>query len=216
MNEEIAREIAEILLEIKAVTLNTVKPYRYTSGILSPIYTDNRLLMSYPEQRKKVIEAFVQTIKQNHLDFDVVAGVASSGIPHAAWLAEKMNKPMVYVRKRSKEHGKENLIEGKLEKGQTVILVEDLISTGGSSLGAADALRAYGAVTDNMLAIFSYNMEAARKGFAERKINLYNLCDLNALLDEAIEKNYLKPEEKEKVLVWAENPKDWGKKMGFE
>jgi len=149
----ISEDVAKILLEIKAVTLNAEKPYRYASGIFSPIYCDNRLLISDVAKREKIIDYFVQTIKDNKLQFDVVAGVATAGIPHASWIADKLKKPMVYVRSSAKEHGKHNQIEGRLEKGQKVLIVEDLISTGGSTLDAVSAVRDAGGVVTHSLAI---------------------------------------------------------------
>jgi orotate phosphoribosyltransferase len=211
-----ARDIAKILLEIKAVTLNCQEPYRYVSGILSPIYTDNRLLMSFPEKRRQVIDALVEKAGELNLDFEIVAGTASAGICHAAWMSDKLDKPMVYVRKASKEHGKQKLIEGKLESGQKVLLVEDLVSTGGSSLKALDALREAGAKVDEVLAIFSYGMEKARKGFEESNAKLINLTDVKTLVEVAAEMNYIKEEEKEKVLDWIADPAGWGQKMGFD
>jgi len=138
---EIAKNVAEILLEINAVTLNPKKPFRYASGILSPIYCDNRLIMSYPEKRRSIIEYLKILVEEKNLNFDVVAGTAIAGIPHAAWLAELLNKPMIYIRNKSKEHGKENLVEGKLDEDQNVLVVEDLVSTGGSSFGAVQGIR---------------------------------------------------------------------------
>jgi orotate phosphoribosyltransferase len=211
-----AREVAKILLEIKAVTLNCEKPYRYVSGILSPIYTDNRLLMSYPDKRRAVIDALAEKAAEENLEFEVVAGTASAGICHAAWLSDKLDKPMVYVRKASKEHGQQKLVEGKLENGQKVLLVEDLVSTGGSSLKALEALRNEGGKVDEVLAIFSYGMEKARKGFEEKEAKLINLTEVKTLVEVAVEMDYIKPAEKEKVLDWITDPAGWGKKMGFE
>src|SRR5262245_52524696 len=121
------KKIAQLLLEIKAVALNVKQPFRFASGILSPIYCDNRLIISYPEKRKIIIDAFLQIIKEKNLNYDVVAGTATAGIPHAAWIAERLNKPMIYVRSKAKEHGKKNLVEGLLQKGQKVLVVEDLV-----------------------------------------------------------------------------------------
>src|SRR3990167_1821016 len=124
-----AQEIAKLLLKIKAVTLNLSNPYHYTSGILSPIYCDNRLIISYPEKRTAVINAFLSTIKEKNLLFDVVAGTATAGIPYAAWIADRLNLPMLYVRGEAKKHGKQNQVEGLLQKNQTVLVIEDLVST---------------------------------------------------------------------------------------
>lgn len=213
---EIAKEIANILLEIKAVTLSPEKPYRFVSIPFSPIYCDNRLLMSYPEKRKKIIDYFVEVIRERNLDFDVVAGIASSGIPHAAWLAERLGKPMIYIRKKTKEHGKENLIEGKLEKGQKVVIVEDLISTGSSSVNGVEAVRDQGGIVENCLAIFTYEMEKAKENFRNAKCELIPLSDFTTLIEIAEEKDYIKPEERLKTLEWNKDPQNWGKNMGFE
>jgi orotate phosphoribosyltransferase len=201
---EIAKEVAKILLGIKAVTLNP------------PIYCDNRLLMSYPEKRKKIIDHFVEVIRERNLDFDVVAGIASSGIPHAAWLAERLGKPMIYIRKKTKEHGKENLIEGKLEKGQKVIIIEDLISTGGSSVNGVEAVRNQGGVVEHCLAIFTYEMEKAKKNFRNAKCELIALSNFTTLIEIASETNYINPGDKQKILEWNKDPENWGGKMGFE
>ncbi|MCK4531261.1 MAG: orotate phosphoribosyltransferase [Candidatus Aenigmarchaeota archaeon] len=213
---EIAKEIANILLDVRAITLSPSKPYRFVSGIFSPIYCDNRLLMSYPEKRKKIIDYFVEVIRERNLDFDVVAGIASSGIPHAAWIAERLGKPMIYIRKKTKEHGKENLIEGKLEKGQKVVIVEDLISTGSSSVNGVEAVRDQGGIVENCLAIFTYEMEKAKENFRNARCELIPLSDFTTLIEVASERNYIKPEERLKTLEWNKDPQNWGKNMGFE
>lgn len=213
---EIMKEIANILLDIRAITLSPSKPYRFVSGIFSPIYCDNRLLMSYPEKRKKIIDYFVEVIRERNLDFDVVAGIASSGIPHAAWLAERLGKPMIYIRKKTKEHGKENLIEGKLEKGQKVVIVEDLISTGSSSVNGVEAVRDQGGIVEICLAIFTYDMKKAKENFRNAKCELIPLSDFTTLIEIAEEKDYIKPEERLKTLEWNKDPQNWGKNMGFE
>jgi orotate phosphoribosyltransferase len=210
------RDVADILLEIRAVTLSPSKPYRFVSGILSPIYCDNRLLMSYPEKRKKIMDYFVDVIKRRKLEFDVVAGIASSGIPHAAWLAERLDKPMIYIRKKEKEHGKENLIEGKLEKGQKVVIVEDLISTGSSSINGVEAVRNAGGIVECCLAIFTYGMGKAAEGFRNAGCEIVALSNFSALIEVAGKKNYIRPEERAKALEWNKDPQNWGKKMGFE
>lgn len=213
MNE---RAVAELLLEIKAVTLNPNKPYRYASGILSPIYTDNRLLMGYPEQRRKIINAMAELIEIKQLEFDVIAGTATAGIPHAAWLAEKTNKPMVYVRKSEKEHGKENKIEGLVKKGWKAIVVEDLISTGGSSMETVNGLREAGISVNDIVAIFTYQMKAAEEKFSTGKITLHALTDFSTMISVAAEKNYISDKEREIALEWNKDPKNWGRKRGFE
>ena len=213
MNKE---KIAKILLEIKAVDLKPAEPFRYASGILSPIYCDNRLLMSYPKERKKVIDFFCKIIKHNNLEFDVICGIATAGITWAAGVAEEFGKPMIYVRGTSKEHGKENQIEGKLEKGQKILVIEDLISTGGSSLRAIESVREAGAEVNDCVAIFTYEMEKATKGFEDSKCNLITLSDFTTLIDIAAKEDYIKEDDKIKVLEWNKDPSGWGKAQGFE
>ncbi|MFC2154432.1 orotate phosphoribosyltransferase [Candidatus Altiarchaeota archaeon] len=209
-------DVARILLEIKAVTLSPEKPYRYVSGILSPIYTDNRLLMSYPQERKKIIDFFVELVERGRLSPDTIAGVASSGIPHAAWLADRLDKPMVYVRKASKDHGKENLIEGKLGVGEKTVLVEDLISTGGSSLASIEAIRSSGGIVENCLVIFTYNMKKAVEGFKAAQVKLVSLTDFATLIEVAAKEEYISRDEAAKAIQWNQDPSGWGKKMGLE
>ncbi len=206
----IKKKVAKILLNLKAVTLSPEKPYKFASGILSPIYCDNRVLMSYTKERKKIVNFFIKTIKENNLNFDVIGGIATSGICWAAWIAEKLKKPMIYIRAKAKEHGKENLIEGKLEKGQKVLIIEDLVSTGGSSLSAVNAVREQGGIVEDCVAIFTYEMEKQKKSFAENKCNLFALSNFTALIDVATKEKYIKEEDREKVLEWNKNPDKWG------
>ena len=204
-------EIAKLLLDIKAVTLNVQQPYHYTSGILSPIYCDNRLVISYPEKRHQIIDAFLQRIHQNQLSVDVIAGTATAGIPHAAWIADRLNKPMVYVRSRSKAHGKQNKIEGKLEKGQRALVIEDLISTGTSAVSAGLALRTAGAVVTDCIAIFSYQMTAAEQQFSNAGIRPLTLSNFSTLIEVAAQEGYINPEEKKSALTWNKDPEHWGR-----
>ncbi len=211
------KEIAEVLLEIKAVELRPKEPFRWASGILSPIYCDNRLLLSYPEERKKVVDAFEKKAREIGLgNFDVVAGVESSGIPHGAWLAERLSKPMAYIRKKKKEHGKENLVEGKLEKGQKVLVVEDLISTGGSLFNCVEGVREQGGIVENCLAIFSYELEKSKLGAEQANVKLHPLTNFSSLVETAKEKNFISEEDMQPALDWKADPQGWGKKMGFE
>jgi len=211
-----AFEVAKILLKIKAVTLSPNKPYRYASGILSPIYTDNRLLMGYPEERARIIDAMASLIEEKGIKVDVVAGTATAGIPHAAWLAEKMQKPMVYVRSKEKEHGKENKIEGRIEKEWNAIVVEDLISTGGSSISTVQALRSAGLTVKDIVAIFTYQMQASLEKFSTERVSLHALTDFSTMIETAVKENYISEEEKRIALEWNKDPQNWGKKMGFE
>lgn len=208
--------IANILLEIGAVTLNTKEPYRYTSGILSPIYCDNRLLISYPEKRKHVIQAFLDVIDENSIDYDVIAGTATAGIPHAAWVADRLNAPMIYIRSKAKEHGKKSRIEGLLEADAHTVIIEDLISTGGSSVSAGEAVREEGGVVGHCVAIFTYQMKKAEDRFAESKIQLHTLTNFATLVKVASEHNYIEAEDAEKILAWNKDPEGWGKTMGYE
>ena len=210
------KEIAKILLEIKAVSVNPEEPFRYASGILSPIYCDNRIIMSYPEKRTNVIDAFIRTIEDNSLSFDIVAGTATAGIPHAAWIAERLGKPMIYIRGHSKEHGKQNQIEGLLGKGKKVIVIEDLISTGGSSVSAIEAVREAGGIVEDCVAIFTYGMEKAKMKFKEAKCNVFTLSDFATLVDIAADNGYIEKDKVKMVKEWNSAPSEWGKKIGFE
>lgn len=203
-----ATEIAKILLDIKAVTLNLREPYRYSSGLLSPIYCDNRLIISYPEKRKRVIDALLHLIEENHLQFDVIAGTATAGIPHAAWIADRLNLPMVYVRDKSKIHGKKNQIEGNLEQGQKVLVVEDLISIGESAIAASLALCQFATVKD-CITIFSYQLSNAQQNFANANLNYYTLSDFKTLIKVAVAEGYITEEERQKALAWNKDPKNW-------
>lgn len=204
-----AEHIAQLLLDIKAVTLNVQQPYRYTSGILSPIYCDNRLLISDPEKRLIVLQAFLDVIRAQRLQCDVVAGVATAGIPHAAWIADRLQKPMVYVRKKAKEHGMNNVIEGECQAGQTALLIEDLISTGGSSVQAGLSLREHGATVTDCIAIFSYQIEKAMTRFAATQITLHTLSNFTALVDVAARDGYITNDQKKIVLEWQQDPAGW-------
>jgi orotate phosphoribosyltransferase len=204
-----AQEIAKLLLDIKAITLNLREPYRYASGILSPIYCDNRLLISYPEKRTIVINAFLNTIREKKLDFDVVAGTATAGIPHAAWMAERLQLPMVYVRSEAKKHGKQNQVEGVLQKNQKALVIEDLISTGNSSVAVGLALRAAGATVTDCIAIFTYGLPQAKAAFHQAAINLHTLSDFHTLINVATAAGYINETEKAEALRWQQNPSQW-------
>jgi len=205
------REIARLLLKTKAVTLSISKPFTWASGILSPIYTDNRILLSYPEERRKIVSAFIKDIRKECPDFDVIAGVATSGIPWASWVAEEMDKPLVYVRGKKKDHGRENLIEGRLEKGRKVIVIEDLISTGGSSVAAVEAIRQAGAEVSHCFAIFTYGLKKSLENFGAALCTLVTLTDFPTLVEIAAETEYIDKAEKMKIDEWLEDPQSWGK-----
>jgi len=201
------QKIAGMLLDIKAVSIvDEDNLFTWVSGIKSPIYCDNRLTISYPEVRSTIADGFAELIKKDFADVDVIAGTATAGIPHAAWVAERVNKPMVYVRSASKGHGKGNQIEGVVKPGDKVVLIEDLISTGGSSLQAVDALKEAGAEVVTVLGIFNYNFTKMEKRFNEAEMSFETLTDYKTLLPIAIERGYVPAEKKDSLLKWCENP----------
>ncbi len=209
-NNVIAREVAEYLLEIKAVVLNAKEPFTWASGIKSPIYCDNRKTLSYPKVRTFIKTAFAESISEEYKQCEVIAGVATAGIPHGSLVADVLNKPFVYVRDKAKGHGLENQIEGKLDKGQKVVVIEDLISTGGSSLKAVESLRAAGAEVLGLGAIFTYGFEKAVTAFEESKCKVFTLTDYPTLLEIALQHDYIKQEDHETLLQWYKNPQAWG------
>lgn len=210
------KDIAKILLETKAVTINAQEPFRYTSGILSPIYCDHRILISFPEKRKHIVDAYVALIEENNLDYDVVGGTSTAGIPWAAWIADRLHAPMVYIRGDAKEHGKKKQVEGHFDAGAHVVIVEDLISTGGSSIASVRGIRNEGGTVTDVIAIFTYGMEKARKAFADEKVTLYVMTNFETLVHLASDMKVISEEEKIKVLEWNQDPQGWGKKMGEE
>ncbi len=205
------KEIAELLLDIKAVILRPEKPFRYASGILSPIYCDNRMIISYPEKRNIVRDSFIEIIRKHSPEAGMIAGTATAGIPHAALIADTMGLPMIYVRSSSKGHGRENLIEGRMEKGENTIMIEDLVSTGGSSVRACKAVRENGGLLTHCYAIFTYGMKKAEENFAQNNITLHTLSDFSTLVDVAYQKGYITDSQKETVMLWNKDPEGWGK-----
>ncbi len=206
-------EIARILLEKNAITLNVKEPYTFVSGTRSPIYTDNRLLAAFPKERKLVVDSFISVLKD--MDFDIVAGTATAGIQWSAWIADRLDKPMSYIRGGKKGHGKGNRIEGADVKGKKVIVIEDLVSTGGSSLAAVEACREAGADVIAMVAIFTYEYESACKRFNEEGCNVTFLTDFSTLVKVGAEKGYIQKDQLELVLEWNKDPQGWGPKNGF-
>jgi len=203
------KEVAFILLETKAVTLNAKELYTFASGIKSPIYCDNRILISHPNEREQIVDFFVDMIEKENLKFDVVAGTSTAGIPWAAFLAQKLQKPMVYVKKASKEYGKQKQVEGDLKKGHVALVVEDLISTGSSSLQVVETLRNEGAKVHDCIAIFTYQMKKAEDAFKESKCKLHALSNFSALVDIASSSGYIQKNEKDIILKWNKNPEVW-------
>ena len=209
--ESIEKIVAKQLLDIKAVKLNPENPFTWASGWKSPIYCDNRKVLSYPAARKVVYEAFVEIIKKNFKDVDVIAGVATGAIAYGMMVAEVLGKPFVYVRPKPKDHGTGAQVEGDLPEKARVVVVEDLISTGGSSLAAVDALQKAGANVLGMVAIFTYNFIKSRRAFENANIELHTLSHYEALLETAVEENYIKPEYLDVLKEWRINPEIWGK-----
>lgn len=210
-NEQIAKKIAGRLLDIGAVALRPHQPFTWTSGIKSPIYCDNRLTMSYPDIRDLIAESFAAIIRESYPDTEVIAGTATAGIPHAAFVAQKLGLPMAYIRDKAKGHGKENQIEGLIRTGQKVVVIEDLISTGGSSIKAAQAVREAGADTLGVLAIFSYQLDKAVQAFADAGIPLRTLSNYGALIDVAVERGEIQSEDLALLKSWREDPGSFGK-----
>ncbi|RKD20881.1 orotate phosphoribosyltransferase [Caminicella sporogenes DSM 14501] len=202
-----SEKVAKMLLEIKAVSVrSTDNLFTWASGIKSPIYCDNRLTMSYPKVRDTIAQAFKEIIETEFSEVNIIAGTATAGIPHAAWTSQKMNLPMVYVRSSAKGHGKQNQIEGKLEKGQKVVVIEDLLSTGGSSMRAVKALREAGAEVLCVLAIFTYNFKALNELFQKEDVKYRTITSYDVLLPIAVDMGYIKKEEMDLLRKWSENP----------
>jgi orotate phosphoribosyltransferase len=207
------KRIAEKLLTINAVALKPNEPFTWTSGLRSPIYCDNRLTLSYPEVRKEIAQGLQSIILEEFSDADVIAGTATAGIPHAAWVSELLNLPMCYVRSKAKGHGKGNQIEGKVEAGQKVVVVEDLISTGGSVITAVQALREAGCEVLGVVSIFTYGLDKGREAFAQEEIQSESLTDFANLVEVAIEKGYISKDDQESLLSWSKSPSEWSKKF---
>lgn len=205
--------IAEKLLTINAVALKPNEPFTWTSGLRSPIYCDNRLTLSYPEVRREIAQGLQSIILKKYPDAEVIAGTATAGIPHAAWVSELLNLPMCYVRSKAKGHGKGNQIEGKVEKGQKVVVVEDLISTGGSVITAVQALREAGCEVLGVVSIFTYGLEKGREAFLQEDIQSESLTDFANLVDVAIDKGYISKDDQESLLSWSISPTEWSKKF---
>jgi orotate phosphoribosyltransferase len=208
---DLAERIARALLKIKAVSLSPKQPYTWTSGLKSPIYCDNRLTMSYPEVRRSIAEGFAALIREHYPAVEVIAGTATAGIPHAAWVAERMNLPMIYVRDKAKGHGKQNQIEGLLSAGQKVVVIEDLISTGGSSLKAAEAIRQAGGIVLGVAAIFTYEMETAAKAFQESAVPFRTLSNFSTLAKTALAQGYIGEDDMRLLESWKADPEQFGK-----
>jgi orotate phosphoribosyltransferase len=210
--EETALKIAQNLLQIKAIKLNLKKPYTWASGWKSPIYCDNRITLSYHSLRTYIRQQFVQIIIEEFGDIDVIAGVATGGIAHGVLVAQDMGLPFAYVRSSAKDHGLTNKIEGVIESGQSVIVIEDLISTGGSSLKAVQALRDAGANVKGLISIFDYGFRTAEDTFAKAGCVVYSLSNYKYLITQALADGYIREEDMMMLKKWRENPAEWKNK----
>jgi orotate phosphoribosyltransferase len=202
--------IAKSLLDIQAVALRPNDPFTWTSGLKSPIYCDNRLTMGYPDIRDMIAEGFATIINERYPDAEIIAGTSTAGIPHAAWVSQKLNLPMAYIRDKAKGHGKQNQIEGRIAAGQKVVVIEDLISTGGSSLKAAQAVREAGGEVLAVLAIFTYQFHSATKSFADEGFQLETLSNYSALIDEAVRQGLIAEADVATLQAWREDPQSFG------
>jgi orotate phosphoribosyltransferase len=208
-NDEIADQISGYLLQVKAVKLNPREPFTWASGIRSPIYCDNRVTLSYPRIRTYIRQAFVNLINEQFGTLDLIAGVATGAIAHGALVAQEMGLPFVYVRSEKKSHGLTNVIEGHCEAGQSLVVVEDLVSTGSSSLHAVEALRGVECNVKGMVAIFTYGLKKAEDNFKKENCELYTLTDYHYLIRKALEENYIREEDMMTLKKWREDPENW-------
>lgn len=208
--EEIAQRVAQLLLEVKAVKLSPESPFTWASGWKSPIYCDNRVALSYPAARSEIKEQLAAAILEQFHEVEAIAGVATAGIAQGALVAEALNLPFLYVRPEPKKHGMGNQIEGRLVEGQKIVLIEDLISTGGSSLKAADAVIEAGGQVLGMLAIFSYGFQIAADNFASKNIPLHTLSQYDSLITQAIAMGYVSEDQLDTLSNWRLNPSSWG------
>lgn len=211
INETFARELAADLLDINAVILRPNDPFTWSSGWNSPIYCDNRLTLRHPSIRKKIAQQFTTFISEEFPSVEVITGTATAGIPHAAWVAEAMDKPMAYVRAKAKAHGMGNQIEGGVDKGQTTLVIEDLISTGGSAISVLEALQFVGANVEAVLSIFTYGFEKADKQFEKVNVPVYSLTDYKTLINVAIEKGIVTGDDLDQLSSWRTHPETWPK-----
>ena len=209
LNKDTAKKTAALLLQIKAIKLQPNDPFTWASGWKSPIYCDNRAALSFPEIRNYLRENLAKIIENEYGKPDVIAGVATGAIAIGVLVAQQLNVPFVYVRPEPKSHGKKNQIEGYLEKNMNVVVIEDLISTGKSSLNAVEALRNEGAKVKGMVAIFTYGFNIAKENFKVANVNLHTLSNYDYLLEQSLDSNYITEKELETLNQWRENPSEW-------
>ena len=203
-------QTAELLLKLKAIKLSPNDPFTWASGWKSPIYCDNRVLLSHPNSRDIIANYFAEIIKQKYKSVEVIAGVATGAIGIGILVAQKLNLPFIYVRPEAKKHGRKNQIEGKILENQKIVVIEDLISTGKSSLNAVRALKESNLAVLGMVAIFTYGFKVSKENFHENKVELFTLSNYNELVKKAIEINYISHKESETLKKWNNNPENWG------
>ena len=206
------KNVASSLLKINAVKLSPEAPFTWASGWHSPIYCDNRKTLSYPEVRRQIYEEFASLIAEKYPEAELIAGVATGAIAHGVLVAEKMNKPFIYVRSAPKSHGLTNQVEGFYQKGQKVVVIEDLVSTGSSSLNAVEALRDAGCEVLGMVAIFTYGFPQATENFAKANVVLDTLTDYGTMIEMAVEQDYVKENQLDTLKQWRLQPETWGRK----
>ena len=210
MNEqETALALANFLLQIKAIKLNPASPFTWASGLKSPIYCDNRITLSYPNIRTFIREAFVKKCIERYGKPDLIAGVATGGIPQGALVAQDLGLPFCYVRSEAKSHGLNNQVEGIVPQGASVVVIEDLVSTGKSSLAAVEALREKGANVKGMMAIFTYQLDAATEAFKKANCDLVTISNYEALIKKAVEENYVSDDQMASLIKWRKSPQKW-------
>lgn len=207
----IEKKVAQDLLEIKAVSLSPNKPYTWASGIKSPIYCDNRITMSYPSVRREIAKGLAELIKRDYPEAEVIAGTATAGIPHAAWVAELLDLPMVYIRGKAKDHGKGNQIEGRITKNKKMVIIEDLISTGGSVIDAAVAAKNEGADVIGAAAIFTYELPKGIENFKKHQLSFATLTNYSTLIDVALELGTIEANDLSLLKEWKQDPTKWKK-----
>ena len=208
---EIGKQLAKYLLQINAIILQPGNPFTWASGWRSPIYCDNRKILSFPKSRTYIRQSLVKVISKHYGSANVIAGVATGAIAHGALVAEEMGLPFIYVRSAKKEHGKQNRVEGAYNSGQSVIVIEDLISSGKSSLEAVEALRKEGLNVKGLISIFTYGFDTAAKNFKKANCEFISLCNYSTLLKEAVKQDYIKQADLKVLEKWSENPSKWNK-----
>lgn len=211
MNKDIAIKVAEALLDIKAVGFVLDKPITFKSGIISPMYIDNRKFPSYPKEWRIVLDGFMAKMKEQNTDFEVIAGIETAGIPHSAGLGVLLNKPTVFIRKAAKDHGTKKMVEGGEVTGKTVLLIEDLVTTGGSSLHGVTELRAAQAIVNDCYVIVSYGFPESKSAFEDAKVKLTALTDIATIMEVAESRGILTADDKKVVTTWHNDPWNWGK-----